>query len=96
MAASEFAAWFSSDPSRPYQDIQVHGLPATGEIEAFMDGAKAYSAEAFPGMTMAPYHLPRKVTRISNAQEADWGLQTMKIVERQGTRLALLDLALSA
>lgn len=47
-------------------------------------------------MTMAPYHLPRKVTRISNAQEADWGLQTMKIVERQGTRLALLDLALSA
>lgn len=46
-------------------------------------------------MALAPYYMPRKVRRISNAQEADWGLPTMKIVERQQTRLALLDLSLS-
>ena len=57
VAASEFAAWFSSDPSLPYQDIQVHGLPATGAVAAFMGGAKAYSAEAFAGLTLAPNQL---------------------------------------
>jgi hypothetical protein len=30
-----------------------------------------------------------------NAQEADWGLPTMMIVERSQTRLAVLDLAVS-
>jgi protocatechuate 3,4-dioxygenase beta subunit len=43
---------------------------------------------------LAPYQLPRKSPRISNAKEADWGLQTMKMVERPQTRLALIDLAL--
>jgi protocatechuate 3,4-dioxygenase beta subunit len=46
-------------------------------------------------MAMAPYNLPRKGKRIGNAQEADWGLPTMKLVERQQTRLAVLDLVLS-
>jgi protocatechuate 3,4-dioxygenase beta subunit len=46
-------------------------------------------------LAAAPYNLPRKGQRIANAQEADWGLPTMKIVERQQTRLAVLDLALS-
>ena len=45
-------------------------------------------------MAMAPYAMPRKVKRIPNAQEADWGLPTMKIVERRQTRLAVLDLAM--
>jgi protocatechuate 3,4-dioxygenase beta subunit len=43
----------------------------------------------------APYNIPRKGKRIANAQEADWGLPTMKIVEVQRTRLAVLDLVLS-
>ena len=55
MPASEFAAWLSSDPSLPYQDIQIHGLPVTGDIEAYMRDGKTYRTEAFPGMTMAPY-----------------------------------------
>lgn len=46
-------------------------------------------------MAMAPYAVPRKGKRIANAQEASWGLQTMKIIERQQTRLAILDLALA-
>jgi hypothetical protein len=46
-------------------------------------------------MAMAPYNMPRKGKRIANAQEADWGLPTMNLVERQQTRLAVLDLMLS-
>jgi protocatechuate 3,4-dioxygenase beta subunit len=46
-------------------------------------------------LATAPYNAPRKGKRITNAQEADWGLPTMKIVERAQTRLAVLDLALS-
>jgi protocatechuate 3,4-dioxygenase beta subunit len=42
-----------------------------------------------------PYKLPRKGPRITNAQEADWGLQTMTVHERPQTRLAVLDLALT-
>lgn len=46
-------------------------------------------------LATAPYNMPRKGPRISNAQEADWGLPTMKVVERSQTRLALIDLTLS-
>jgi protocatechuate 3,4-dioxygenase beta subunit len=46
-------------------------------------------------MSMAPYNMPRKGLRIRNAQEADWGLSTMKVVERPQTRLALMDVVLS-
>ena len=47
-------------------------------------------------MALAPYNMPRKGRRIANAQEADWGLPTMKIIERAQTRLAVLDLVLAA
>lgn len=57
MPASEFAAWFSSDPTLPYNDLQIHGLPVTGDIEAFVRDGKTYRTEAFPGMTMAPYQV---------------------------------------
>lgn len=57
MPASEFAAWFSSDASLPYNDIQIHGLPVTGDIEGYMQSGKNYRTEAFPGMTMAPYQV---------------------------------------
>jgi hypothetical protein len=46
-------------------------------------------------LATAPYNRPRKGPRIANAQEGDWGLPTMKIVERAQARLAVLDLALS-
>ena len=93
VAASEFAAWFSSDPSLPYQDIQVHGLPATGEIEAFMDGAKAYSAEAFAGMTMAPYQVrpySRGALRLTGNHAADRPSIRMNYLDDERDRRALL------
>jgi protocatechuate 3,4-dioxygenase beta subunit len=46
-------------------------------------------------LATAPYSVARKGKRIANAQEADWGLPTMKVVERAQTRLALLDLVLA-
>ena len=45
-------------------------------------------------LAAAPYNMPRKGKRIANAQEADWGLQTMKFVDSPRTRLAVLDLVL--
>ena len=46
-------------------------------------------------LALAPYNVPRKGKRITNAQEADWGLPTMKTVQKQQTRLVVLDLALA-
>lgn len=46
-------------------------------------------------MATAPYNMSRKGKRITNAQEADWGLQTMNIVERPATRLAVMNWVLS-
>lgn len=40
----------------------------------------------------APYNAPRKAQRILNADES-WAVPTMKIIERQQTRLAVLNLA---
>ncbi|MDZ7591259.1 MAG: hypothetical protein U5L05_11390 [Rubrivivax sp.] len=46
-------------------------------------------------LAAAPDSMPRKAPRIRNAQEADWGPPTMKVVERAHTRLAVLDLVLA-
>lgn len=46
-------------------------------------------------MAMSPYNFPRKGKRILNAEEADWGLQTMKVLDRSPSRLAVLDLVLA-
>ncbi len=45
-------------------------------------------------IALAPYNVPRRSKRIANAQE-NWGLPTMKIVERRQIRLAVLDLVIS-
>ncbi len=44
-------------------------------------------------MQLPPYRGPRKRARVTNAQEQGWGLPTMQIVERQQTRLAVMNLA---
>jgi protocatechuate 3,4-dioxygenase beta subunit len=41
---------------------------------------------------LAPYNAPRKAKRILNTGES-WSIPTMKIIERQGQRLAVLNLA---
>ena len=93
MPAAEFAAWFSSDPSLPYQDIEVHGLPATGEIEGFMRGSKSYRAEAFPGMTLAPYQVrpySRGALRLKGTDAAAHPSIRMNYLQDERDRRALL------
>ena len=93
MPAAEFAAWFSSDPSLPYQDIEVHGLPATGEIEGFMHGSKSYRAEAFPGMTLAPYQVrpySRGALRLKGTDASAHPSIRMNYLDDERDRRALL------
>ena len=75
--------------------IHIHFKVHIGNRAFLTNQALLPEADNAAVMAMAPYNMPRKVKRISNAQEADWGLQTMKIVERPQTRLALLELVLS-
>lgn len=59
MPAAEFNAYFKSDPSLPYADIQAVGLPVTGDIETAISGNSkaALKPEEFPGYTIAPCHV---------------------------------------
>lgn len=93
MPASEFAAWFSSDPSLPYNDIQIHGLPVTGDIEGYMQKGKNYRTEAFPGMTMAPYQVrpySRGLLKLKSARPQDLASIRMNFLHDERDRKALL------
>ena len=93
MPASEFAAWFSSDPSLPYNDIQIHGLPVTGDIEAYMQDGKSYRTEAFPGLTMAPYQVrpySRGELRLKSANAEELASIRMNFLQDERDRKALL------
>ncbi len=93
MPASEFAAWFSSDASRPYNDIQIHGLPVTGDIEGYMQGGRNYRTEAFPGMTMAPYQVrpySRGQLRLRSRHPEELASIRMNFLHDERDRKALL------
>jgi len=93
MPASEFAAWCSSDPALPYRDIQIHGLPVTGDIEAFMRDGKTYRTEPFPGMTMAPYQVrphSRGQLRLRSADPLALASVRMNYLHDERDRIALL------
>lgn len=75
--------------------IHIHFKVHIGNRSFLTNQALLPEAANAAVLAMAPYDMPRKGQRIPNAQEADWGLQTMRIVERPQTRLAVLDLALS-
>jgi choline dehydrogenase len=53
---AEFGGYFRSDPSLPHTDVQVFGLPVTGDIESVLKG-KQPTTEAQPGLTLAPYQV---------------------------------------
>ena len=92
MPASEFAAWFSSDASLPYNDIQIHGLPVTGDIEAYMQVGN-HRAEAFPGMTMAPYQVrpySRGELKLKSANPQELASVRMNYLHDERDRKALL------
>lgn len=93
MPASEFAAWFSSDASLPYNDIQIHGLPVTGDIEGYMQNGKNYRTEAFPGMTMAPYQVrpySRGQLRLKSRHPEELASIRMNFLHDERDRKALL------
>jgi len=93
MPASEFAAWFSSDSSLPYNDIQIHGLPVTGDIEGYMQSGRNYRTEAFPGMTMAPYQVrpySRGELRLSSGEPEALASIRMNFLHDERDRKALL------
>lgn len=75
--------------------IHIHFKVHIGERAFLTNQALLPEADNAAVLAMAPYRLPRKAARIPNAQEADWGLPTMRIVERPTTRLALLDVVLA-
>lgn len=75
--------------------IHIHFKVHIGNRAFLTNQALLPEADNAAVLAMGPYNVPRKGKRITNAQEADWGLPTMKIVERGQTRLAVLDLALS-
>ncbi|MBS3017400.1 Oxygen-dependent choline dehydrogenase [Comamonas sp. PE63] len=93
MPASEFAAWFSSDARLPYNDIQIHGLPVTGDIEGYMQSGKNYRCEAFPGMTMAPYQVrpySRGQLRLKSRHPEELASIRMNFLHDERDRKALL------
>lgn len=75
--------------------IHIHFKVHIGERAFLTNQALLPEADNAAVLAMAPYSTPRKAPRILNAQEADWGLPTMKVIERATTRLALLDVALA-
>lgn len=75
--------------------IHIHFKVHVGNRAFLTNQALLPEADNAAVLAMAPYNGPRKVKRISNAQETDWGLPTMKLVERGAVRLAVLDLVLA-
>lgn len=75
--------------------IHIHFKVHIGQRAFLTNQALLPEAHNAVVVAAAPYNRPRKSPRIANAQEGDWGLPTMKIVERAQARLAVLDLALS-
>lgn len=74
--------------------IHIHFKVHVGGRAFLTNQAHLPEAHNAAVMAMAPYDMPRRMKRIANTQE-DWGLPTMKIVERGQTRLAVLNLVLS-
>lgn len=75
--------------------IHIHFKVHIGERAFLTNQALLPETDNAAVQAIAPYSGPRKGPRISNAQEADWGLPTMKIALRPQARMALLDLVLS-
>lgn len=93
MAGAQFGAWLSSDPTLPYRDIEVHGLPASGDVESFVAGQKAYRPETRPGMTLAPYQVrpySRGSVRLRNTDPAHAPVIRMNYLDDERDRRALL------
>jgi choline dehydrogenase len=52
--AAEFVAFLKSEPLQPHADLQVYGLPISGDIEPSVLHGKDMRPERFAGFTLAP------------------------------------------
>ncbi|WP_433705651.1 GMC family oxidoreductase [Paraburkholderia sacchari] len=89
---SEFGAWLKSDPALAYHDIQVFGLPVTGDVEkALREGRE--SPERWPGFTLAPYQLrpwSRGSVWLKSAQASEPPALQFNYLDDERDRRALL------
>lgn len=90
---AEFGAYLKSDASLPYNDIQVFGLPVTGNAEGQTDKRKAPQPDRFAGMTLAPYQVrpfSRGTIRLRSADAAVHPALRMNYLHDERDRRALL------
>lgn len=90
---AEFCCYLRSDPSLDYNDIQVFGLPATGQPATEKTASKAPQPDAFDGITLAPYQVrpfSRGHIKLKSAQMADHPAITMNYLHDERDRRALL------
>ncbi len=52
--ASEFVGFLKSDATQPHADLQVYGLPISGDVEAAVVRGENLGPERFAGFTLAP------------------------------------------
>ena len=74
--------------------IHIHFKVHVGNRAFLTNQAHLPEAVNAAVQALAPYNAPRKMKRVANSQE-EWGLPTMKVVERQQTWIAVLTLALA-
>lgn len=90
---AEFGAYLKSDPALPYHDIQVFGLPVTGDPSSQKHPHKSMAPDTFDGMTLAPYQVrpfSRGSLRLKSADAAVHPALRMNYLHDERDRRALL------
>lgn len=90
---AEFNCYLQSDPRLPYNDIQVFGLPATGQPETAKTAGKAPQPDKFDGMTLAPYQVrpfSRGHIKLKSRDMEDHPAITMNYLHDERDRRALI------
>lgn len=71
---AEFGMYLQTDPSLPYRDVQVFGLPMSADPGSRKHSSQAMKPDTFGGMTMAPYQVrpySRGSVRLKTPHAAD-------------------------
>ena len=91
--AAEFTAFFKSDSALSHADIQVVGLPITGDVERAVAAGADPKPEAFPGFTLAPNQLrpySRGSVRLKGIDPAEAPAIRFNYLDDERDRRALL------
>ncbi len=91
--ASEFVCFLKSDAAQTHADIQVHGLPISGDVEATVVRGENLGPERFAGFTMAPCQLrphSRGELRLRSVDPAEPPMIRMNYLADERDRQALL------